>query len=911
MRRSPEPGSRTVPADEAAVAKTLPWLGLFVPLTALTWYVTEERGPLHSDLYMLVTAIALVGGVTILLRRRRRPNLRTLPWVLGGGSVLLAGWIYATGTEGEGLQELYLVVIPAAYLVLSRRQAVVQTLVMAMSYGVALLAEELTTSRVQTREFVSAWLLTLLGVVMVGTTARMLRCALRERDRVYRRAYERTDIGMVRSSVDGTRLEANPAFCRMLGRSATEIVGSFHHDFTHPDDIRVSDWVVSEAAAGRDGWIEKRYLRPDGRVVWTACSLTALQAEDGEPAQYVSHIVDITERREAEHALQRRADAEEAIAELGRLALQSPTTDRVMPVAVELVQRELEAARVAILRIEEEDDCLRIVASSGWNEGAQVASTQTFAAAVAASERAILVGELQGQFPRSTLLHDAGMHSGAGAPIRQPGGVWGVLVAHHPDRDHFGSEHLHYLRLTANVMSAALQRAHDEEDARFRTYHDELTGLPNRLLYIDRLQQALARSARTGGRVAALAVDIDHFRLVNDTLGHGSGDAVLIAMAERFRNEMRAGDTIARLGADEFVSVVEADPDGSQAAQLASRLVDQASAPFVIDGEEIFVTVTVGITLSSPDSRAENMLREADAAMAGARERGHGPIGFYDVSMSRRAQRRLRVRTGLSRAIDAGELELHYQPVVHAISRQVARVEALVRWRHPTQGLLSPASFIDVAEDSGLIVGLGRWVLTRACADAMAWPTGIGVNVNVAARQLTDPGFLADLRGALADSGLDPTRLAIEITESALMASQEPIDTIAAVKATGVRISLDDFGTGYSSLSYLRRLPLDGVKIDRSFVTGMGDGLADEGIVRAVLGLARTLGLSVVAEGVETRQQAHALRSLGCGYLQGYLLGEPVPADQIALRLGAPQHPASPANGRVRLHAAGHPSARR
>jgi len=434
--------------------------------------------------------------------------------------------------------------------------------------------------------------------------------------------------------------------------------------------------------------------------------------------------------------------------------------------------------------------------------------------------------------------------------------------------------------------------------------HDRLTGLPNRVLLRDRLENALARTLRHQSTIALLILDIDRFKVVNDSLGHEGGDRLLVAVADRLGRLLRPGDTLARMGGDEYAMLCEDVSGRDEASALAARVLEAFDGHFRVaatgsdppgatgaaEATDVAVSVSVGVAVAAADeSDADLLLRDADVAMYRAKQRGRGRFEIFDEAMRHEAVDRLSVENDLRRAIRQGQLRLFYQPIVHIDTGQIAGFEALVRWQHPVRGLLSPADFIPPAEDTGLIVPLGRCVLGEACLQAAAWQRRRGVDrplrmsVNVSAKQLQYPGWASEVAATLAESGLEPGHLVLEITESVLMedadASAGPLEEL---RRLGVRVAIDDFGTGYSSLGYLRRLPVDILKIDKSFIDGVAKGPHESALARAVVKLARTLGLDAVAEGVTDRRQLAELRRLRCPYGQGYLFSRPQPPEVIA-----------------------------
>ncbi len=427
------------------------------------------------------------------------------------------------------------------------------------------------------------------------------------------------------------------------------------------------------------------------------------------------------------------------------------------------------------------------------------------------------------------------------------------------------------------------ERKRAEEALSHQALHDALTGLANRALFQDRLEHALARQARDGTLSAVLFIDLDDFKTVNDGLGHAEGDQLLVAVGERLAAGLRADDTAARLGGDEFAVLLEGLDQAVYAEFVAARIMESLREPFTIEGSPLAVSGSIGIAVAAPGSDSRQLLRQADVAMYRAKGEGKNRACVFEAGMHTEVMQRLELKAELGQAVDNGEFVNHYQPLVDLESGGIVGVEALVRWCHPERGLLSPAVFMAMAEETGLIVPIGRRVLREACRQTREWQAlrpGLAVNVNLSARQLQDAGLVDEVAGCLESTGLDPACLTLEITESVLLADDAAVArTLAGLKALGVGIALDDFGTGYSSLSHLERFPVDVLKIDKRFVDGLGNGQAPA-LTRAILGLGDMLGLKVVAEGVERPEQLRALRDLGCRWGQGYLFARPLPAEE-------------------------------
>jgi diguanylate cyclase (GGDEF)-like protein len=441
-----------------------------------------------------------------------------------------------------------------------------------------------------------------------------------------------------------------------------------------------------------------------------------------------------------------------------------------------------------------------------------------------------------------------------------------------------------YVALLADISERKAQQQRIEHLA----HHDALTNLPNRTLCRDRLALAVERATRAGSKVAVMFIDLDRFKTINDSLGHHVGDGLLQEVARRLSSCVRGGDTVSRLGGDEFLMILAVESAEEAAHVVERRILPTVRQPCDIGGTEIHVSCSIGISIFPEDGRdIDALFKNADAAMYQAKSSGRNNYQFFTEELNARAFERLNTENNLRHALHRRELALYYQPQVEARSGRVIGVEALIRWNHPDLGLISPARFIPIAEESGLIVPIGEWVMREACRQHVAWRDAglppIPVSVNISAVQFRQAGFADSVRAAIVGSGIDAACLELELTESIVMEDAETtIRSLERLKAMRLNLSIDDFGTGYSSLNYLRRFPIDRLKIDQSFVRDMLDDPADLAIIKAIIGLGHTLGLRVLAEGVETDEEYRALRTGGCDEMQGYAFARPMPADQLA-----------------------------
>jgi diguanylate cyclase (GGDEF)-like protein/PAS domain S-box-containing protein len=716
----------------------------------------------------------------------------------------------------------------------------------------------------------------------------------------YRRADERLRmqaglIDQIATAVAAVNVEQlctefNAAAERLFGWSRDELLGRDLSEVLVAPGADADLPALREAAA-TTGWEGDVLLRRrDGSEFPGHVRIEPIRDAAGEQIGIVGVFRDLTEQRLVEDRLVQRAAEQAAVAALGERALEGGPLPALLDHAMGVVANVLGSELACVLELDDDERSFCLQAGVGFRDGLVrnltvpadwAASQEGFT--MLAKEPIVLadVGD-ERRFGLSDLHREHGVVSGLTAIVQGRGRPYGVLGAYARSRRVFSAEDVSFLQAVANVLANAIDRVRTEEDTRRRGLHDPLTGLPNRTLVLDRIAHALARANRGEASVAVLFLDVDNFKVVNDSLGHRAGDNLLRQLAERLSDAVRPADTVGRFGGDEFVVLCEDVVDEPMALRIAGRLARVFAEPFSLEGDDVHLaSASIGVVLrDGAQDDPEELLRDADAAMYRAKERGRSRVELFDSGMRARAIGRLQTEGDLRRALDRDELRVVYQPIVTLGDGAIRGFEALVRWQHPERGLLAPAQFIPVAEESGMIVALGRVVLEEACRQAVRWAAEHGpvpIHVNLSARQVADPNLVDSVAHVLRTTGVAPSSLVLELTETSLLErSHSPADTLARLKGLGISLILDDFGTGYSSLSYLQQFPLSGLKIDRSFVAALGAANGDGAIVDAILRMARALDLEVVAEGLETEQHLETLRGLGCRYGQGYLFSRPV-----------------------------------
>lgn len=649
--------------------------------------------------------------------------------------------------------------------------------------------------------------------------------------------------------------------------------------------------LIGQPMAAITRVVGSRVWTPDGSV-WTGevavaghprgCqwqrTIVPMFDAQGVVERYICIDIDITARKESERTIVANARRESLIAELGRSALAATDLDRLYAEAVAAALGALEASHAAVFEVDDDGE-MRLIAGAGGL--AQAAGLHLDAVSIPLEAQAS-DQPLRPEF--AALARSHAVQSGADACIVCVDQRPGLIAVFRENARRFGPEDHVFLRSVANILATAIERQAAQKRLTYMAQYDALTDLPNRRHLALFLNQVITRNAAQGWRAGVLFIDLDHFKKVNDILGHDVGDQLLVVATQRLRDCVREGDLVARLGGDEFALVVPSVTDDQQLAALARALIEALASPFMLQGQQLFVSASIGVARYPMDgANADLLLKNADTAMYAAKNSGRNNYQMYSPAMQAGAELRLRTEAELHRALDNGEFVLHYQPKVDLASGALRGFEALLRWQHPERGLVPPLDFISLLEDTGLIIPVGEWVVREVCDQLVAWQAqGIEVRpvaINLSARQLRQADLALVIERTIAASGVSPAMIEFELTESMLMADPEAaVAILGHMKQLGIRLSIDDFGTGYSSLAYLKRFPLDALKIDRTFVRDLPHDSDDAAITRAVINLAHSLNLKVVAEGVENAEQLDELRRLGCDEIQGYYIGRPLPA---------------------------------
>jgi diguanylate cyclase (GGDEF)-like protein/PAS domain S-box-containing protein len=749
-------------------------------------------------------------------------------------------------------------------------------------------------------------------------TAHRVSANLHDAEARFRSAFEAAGIGMAIVDLDGAMVRVNQELTNVLGYTTEQLLGSGGlRAVAHPDErhgVQSDDFPRLVAGEIDRYQRERRYLHADGSTIWGATTIALVRDSHGRPQYAIAQMQDVTARRAAEERAGRRAAQQGALARLSQIALGEQDLPALARATVRAITEILDVTLAGLAEVSPGENGLRFVSGAhsddvGDSDAARL--DEGHALLTLSRREPVVVGDAAGEtrFDPSGLLA-RGIASGVTVPVTGVEDVpFGVLGMYATEARAFDADDLAFLQAVANVLTGAVRRLAAERGLRFQALHDPLTKLPNRALLLDRLRLALARGRREHRWVVLLYVDLDDFKNVNDSLGHAAGDALLRELSPRLADVLRPSDTLARLAADEFAILCEGLDEVTESAAIAERILAVVGRPMTVGGVELRPTASVGIALAEPGVAAdgEDLLRDASVAMYRAKHAGRGRYELFDDRMRAETVERVALTNDLRRAIEAGDLRLVYQPVVAFAQRRVTGFEALVRWTHPELGEIGPARFIPLAEQHGLIAPLGSWVLREALDQQCRWRDAglelgaMRMSVNVSRVQLGRPDLAAEILGALAQRGLEPSSLTVEVTESAVMEDPDVAHaTLHALHASGVNIALDDFGVGQSSLACLRDLPLDALKLDRGFITSLATSREAAAIVRAVTDMARTLGFTVVAEGIETEAQGQVVEALGCEVGQGFLYARPVSPGEApavvealdALLGGPPEGPA-------------------
>jgi diguanylate cyclase (GGDEF)-like protein/PAS domain S-box-containing protein len=687
---------------------------------------------------------------------------------------------------------------------------------------------------------------------------------------------------------------------RIFGHAATATAQRYE-DFlrtVHSKDRNVLEQALQRAAkTDQDSDMEHRIVTRDGTTRWVHTIVRGSQRD--QKGLLNGTIRDITERKLAVV----RLTVEHGVTQLVAGAVDP---NEVMPGIIEAMCTGLSFECGSHWNLDKDGALLQCTASWGENTPAMaefLALTRKMSVpsgvdlpgrAWAGHEPLMLadVGSEQG-FSRTAAALRAGLHGALALPIVAAGRIFGVIELFSVEPIQPDETLMQLLKSLSAQIGQSFQRKLAEDQLRFIATHDSLTDLPNRSLFNERLRHALHQGNRYSRGIAVMFIDMDRFKVVNDSLGHSAGDRLLQDSAKRLAECLRESDTVARLGGDEFVVMIENFTAPKDAIAVAQKVLASLARPFFVDGQEFLMSASIGISTFPDDGKdSETLLKNADIAMYRAKDQGRNNYQFYSAQMNKHTFERLAMESSLRRAVERNEFLLHYQPKLDLRTGAIAGVEALVRWQHPDWGMVSPAQFIPLAEETGLIVQIGEWVLKAACEQNKQWRDqgipALRVAVNLSARQFAQKTLLSDVARIIAQSGLTPDCLELEITESLVMTNPEhATETLHKLKAMGINLSIDDFGTGYSSLAYLKRFPIDCVKIDRSFIKDIPTEPDDMAITKGVIALGHSLRLKVVAEGVETVEQQDFLRSNGCDEMQGYLFSKPLPvAEATALLKG-------------------------
>jgi len=669
---------------------------------------------------------------------------------------------------------------------------------------------------------------------------------------------------------EGRVTAVNDQFVRHSGYAREELVGAELARVGVPLAQSNRGWTPSDNVWRGEVMVPAR----DGERQWYR-TVVPIFDNAGGVEKYICIDFDITERKQFEDAIIDNGKRQGLIARLGRKALESGPLQELFEMATQVACEGLQVSHAALFGFDAGAGSAALQAGPGFPDA--VAGTRfEYAAGPASAERLARWG--------ADLLGRQAAGSSIEVCIVCRDRLYGALCVYAPEERTFQEHEDGFLNALANILATAIEREDAKNRLTYLAQYDALTGLPNRHRLASCLEDAIAGAAARGQRAGVMFIDLDRFKSVNDMMGHSVGDELLAQASRRLQDCTRAGDVVARLGGDEFAVVLPQLAGPADAEAVAQRIVEALARPFMLQGQQLFVSASVGIAGYPEDgASASALLKSADTAMYSAKNSGRNNYRFFLAEMHETATRRLQIETDLHLALERGEFELHYQPKLRLDSGAVSGFEALLRWRHPERGLVSPLEFISILEDTGMILPVGEWVIADVCRQLREWSATLDqvppVAINLSARQLAHAGLPETVRAIVAAAGIDPRLLEFELTESMLMADPEAaVAILSDLKAQGMRLSVDDFGTGYSSLAYLKRFPLDALKIDRTFVRDLPADSDDAAITKAVISLAHSLNLKVVAEGVETVGHLRALEAYQCDEIQGYYISKPLPA---------------------------------
>jgi diguanylate cyclase (GGDEF)-like protein/PAS domain S-box-containing protein len=678
---------------------------------------------------------------------------------------------------------------------------------------------------------------------------------LREIEAQFQSTIELAAIGIAHVGAEGRFLHVNRWLCELLGYTREELLGMSVKQISHPDDKNITDEARARLRAGliNSFQMEKRYVRKDGSVVWVGLTISVKRTPSGEPLHDIAMVEDVSARKQAEEALRQSEARFRSLIDLSSDWYWEQDDQYRLTFMSSRVGEKTGLDPSAYLGRKRWDQPALNLTEADWDKH-------------------------RAQLDRRERFQDFEMQR-PGADSRS---VW-LSLSGEPVFDADG-----VFKGYRGVGSDVTARKQSEERIQYLATHDGLTGLPNRIMFSQLLNLEIASARRHERKFAVLFIDLDRFKEINDSLGHEAGDQLLREISARLKSTLRASDVVARLGGDEFVVLLQEVGDRSEVAAVARKILSAVIKPMMISGQECRVTASVGIAMFPENAQDElSLMKHADIAMYLAKEEGKNNFQFYTEGIKSQFLEKLTLETNLRRAMERDEFSLHYQAKLDLNSGAISGVEALLRWNNAELGQVTPAQFIPLAEETGLIVPIGKWVLRTACAQNVAWQgqglPPVRIAVNLSPRQFADPDLIEDVAAVLRDTGMAPDLLELEITEGMVMHKTErAVQLLGAIKRMGVRITIDDFGTGYSSLSQLKRFPIDTLKVDRSFIREIPMDSEDRAVTEAIIALGKKLSLTVVAEGVETEAQQTFLREHACDQMQGFYFSKPIVPEQFA-----------------------------